>query len=411
MGQFVDSDGDGLFVWVPDKNNPGEQPPAVKPTGFKGFETTEQDVKTPTTSQTSNQAIGYQSVYSVWDDSTGTVKSFDRTGLRTYVNGLDKETIASWQRSLKSVNKYTGAVNGKLDPDGTLVNGIVDALQYQNQIGATPSKENNLNSAISKYVTDVRSSGFGATSAKPTVSSKDELKAEVNAQFRSMFMVDAPQDVIDSYTQEINNIQVARSTKNVTVKGTVASQEGLSSIERQAILQKYLKQQALRLTDAANAGDTKAKDALQKGAFGATLTKLRNAYYDNGIPISDTSLYTQAIDGSVDETNLNANLNLIKLSAKTYYPALAKQIDAGYSVRQLLTPYIQTRANILEEDPDMIDIKSLSNVASDTGGKLQSLYDYEVSLRQDPKWRFTKNAQDTLSNVALSLGKIFGMVG
>ena len=107
---------------------------------------------------------------------------------------------------------------------------------------------------------------------------------------------------------------------------------------------------------------------------------------------------------------LNANLNLINLQAKTYFPALADKIDRGYTVKQLLSPYIQTRANVLEEDPDMIDIKTLQGVAKDPKN-LMNLYDYEVSLRQDPKWRFTKNAQDSMSNVANSIAKMFGLVG
>jgi hypothetical protein len=39
------------------------------------------------------------------------------------------------------------------------------------------------------------------------------------------------------------------------------------------------------------------------------------------------------------------------------------------------------------------------------------LYDYEVSLRNDPKWRYTKNAQDSISNVATGIAEMFGLVG
>jgi len=76
----------------------------------------------------------------------------------------------------------------------------------------------------------------------------------------------------------------------------------------------------------------------------------------------------------------------------------------------LLSPYLQSRANILEEDADTIDIKELKDVAKDPKG-MMNLYDYEVSLRQNPKWRFTKNAQDTLANVANRLAQTFGLVG
>ncbi len=103
-------------------------------------------------------------------------------------------------------------------------------------------------------------------------------------------------------------------------------------------------------------------------------------------------------------------MNLINLQAKTLFPALTEKIDAGYTVKQLLSPYLQSRANILEEDADTIDIKELKDVAKDPKG-LMNLYDYEVSLRQNSKWRFTKNAQDTLANVATRLAQTFGLVG
>jgi hypothetical protein len=105
---------------------------------------------------------------------------------------------------------------------------------------------------------------------------------------------------------------------------------------------------------------------------------------------------------------LKANLNLINLQAKTYFPALADKIDSGYTVKQLLTPYLNTRANILEEDADTIDLKQLQSVAKDPKG-LMGLYDYEVSLRKDPKWKTTKNALDTMSSLARDMTKMFGL--
>jgi hypothetical protein len=90
------------------------------------------------------------------------------------------------------------------------------------------------------------------------------------------------------------------------------------------------------------------------------------------------------------------------------FPALADKIDKGYTVKQLLSPYLQTRANILEEDADTIDLKQLQSVAKDPKG-LMGLYDYEVSLRKDPKWKTTKNALDTMSGLARDMTKMFGL--
>ena len=117
-----------------------------------------------------------------------------------------------------------------------------------------------------------------------------------------------------------------------------------------------------------------------------------------------------SVESSLNPKVLESNINLINLQAKTYYPALADKIDKGFTVKQLLTPYLNSRANILEEDADSIDLKELQDVAKDPKG-LTGLYDYEVSLRKNPKWRFTKNAQDQLGALGRDLTKMFGLAG
>jgi hypothetical protein len=79
---------------------------------------------------------------------------------------------------------------------------------------------------------------------------------------------------------------------------------------------------------------------------------------------------------------------------------------------QKVSSYFNSRlkinSDILEEDADSIDIKSLQGVAKDPKG-LMNLYEYEISLRKDPKWRYTKNAQDSLSSIARDMTKMFGL--
>jgi hypothetical protein len=175
-------------------------------------------------------------------------------------------------------------------------------------------------------------------------------------------------------------------------------------------MSKYINQYVTIIIDGVTLGDPLAVASLQKGNFGLAYGDLRNVYADNGIPINDKTLAQLALDSTANPEKAKANINLARLQAKTFYPALANQIDSGYTVKQLLSPYLQTRANVLEEDPDAIDIKELTKVASDPKG-LMGLYDYEVSLRNDPKWRFTKNAQDSISNVARGIAQSFGLVG
>lgn len=249
-------------------------------------------------------------------------------------------------------------------------------------------------------------------SGKPyaSVSSIGEATAEFNNEFTNTFGESAPKDLLAGYAKELRNLQASRSTARITGKTTDIIIQGVSPQERKDILNKYLKTYASNQVKLAAAGDVKAQASIQKGNFGLALTSIKNAYADNGLPSNFDAVAKIATESALNPDRLKANLNLINMQAKTYFPALADKIDKGYTVKQLLSPYIQTRANILEEDPDSIDISTLKDVAKDPKN-LMGLYDYEISLRKDPKWRFTKNAQDSLSNVARSIAQTFGLVG
>ena len=251
------------------------------------------------------------------------------------------------------------------------------------------------------------------TTFSPSISltSPQEATADINAVWMEQFGKKAPAAVVNAYTAELRSLQSGRvSGLKSGDKKTTVNIQGVSASEIRALQAKYLTAAASDLIDKATAGDAKAIPGLQRGNFGLTYTTLRNAYAENGLPVNIKSLGKLSVESAANPELLKSNISLINMQAATYYPALANQINKGYTVKQLLSPYINSRANILEEDPDMVDIKNLTSVAKDPKN-LMSLYDYEISLRQDPKWRFTKNAQDTLSSVASGIAKTFGLLG
>jgi len=243
-----------------------------------------------------------------------------------------------------------------------------------------------------------------------SVSTKSEAVAEINAEFKVIFGEDVPKELAQAYYNQLSALQRSRSTKRTPSGDVDIVLEGVSAQERKDVLEKITKAYATAKIELAKTGDPKAVASLQRGSFGVTYTTLKKAYSENGIPFNEAAIGKLAVESSVNSNILNSNINLINLQAKTYFPALADKIDKGYTVKQLLSPYLQTRANILEEDADAIDLKELQGVAKDPKG-LMGLYDYEISLRKDPKWRFTKNAQDSLGGLARDLTKMFGLAG
>lgn len=259
---------------------------------------------------------------------------------------------------------------------------------------------------------------FPESNPKTVISSKGEITAEINEAFDTMFGTAVPKEINTAFFNELRALQMSRSTKplpKVTKPPLKPDDvdvviEGVSTQERKDILNKYLKKYATDQLAAVALGDAKAIANINRGSFGITYTTLKNAYANNGIPMNLGELGRLSVESSLNPKVLASNINLINLQAKTYYPALADKIDKGFTVKQLLSPYLNSRANILEEDADSIDLKELQDVAKDPKG-LVGLYDYEISLRKNPKWRFTKNAQDQLGALGRSFTKLFGLAG
>lgn len=107
--------------------------------------------------------------------------------------------------------------------------------------------------------------------------------------------------------------------------------------------------------------------------------------------------------------------NQIKELAKSYYPSWAKQIDAGQTMESIAYPYLNSMATILELNPADVNVndpaikRALTYRDKDGNATSQSIWDFEQSLRQDPRWGYTKNARTELDSVARSVLRDFGL--
>lgn len=106
----------------------------------------------------------------------------------------------------------------------------------------------------------------------------------------------------------------------------------------------------------------------------------------------------------------------IKEYSKQIYPAFTKQIDSGVTPYAIASPYINTMANILEISANDINLNdptismALKNVDAEGNPSVKPLWQFEKDLRQDPRWRFTNNAQQDLMGTARQVLQDFGLV-
>jgi len=153
-----------------------------------------------------------------------------------------------------------------------------------------------------------------------------------------------------------------------------------------------------------------------KGAAAETLNTLKQYASDLGIEFDETwfnKAATRILKYKDDSETYNQQ---IRDFAKSQYPTLAEQIDAGFTVRQLASPYIQNMSRILEIDPGTIGLNDRTIKQALTGlnpeGKPMTtpLWQFEQQLRQDPRWNYTNNAQEDLMGTARDILRNFGLV-
>jgi hypothetical protein len=153
-----------------------------------------------------------------------------------------------------------------------------------------------------------------------------------------------------------------------------------------------------------------------KGAAGNTYGKLRELASAYGIQYNEDwykNSVASILSGKEAEDTYDVS---IKELAKSKYPTLSKQIDAGRNVRDLASPYIESMAQLLEVGSDTITLddfyinQALTGLDADGTPKQKPLWEFQQQLRQDPRWRYTKNAQESMMSASRKVLQDFGLV-
>ena len=116
---------------------------------------------------------------------------------------------------------------------------------------------------------------------------------------------------------------------------------------------------------------------------------------------------TQTVDGFAQA---------MKSHAKSLYPSLTAQIDAGQSIAQAAQPFQQRMAQVLELDPQSISLQdknvqqALQARGEDGKPTTKPMWEFENDLRQDPRWQKTTNARDAAVATVKQIGQDYGFM-
>ena len=152
------------------------------------------------------------------------------------------------------------------------------------------------------------------------------------------------------------------------------------------------------------------------GEVGAAMLKYKRIAADYGITLDNATLSKWAqstVRGTVDES---AVTKWAIDHAKSAYPALQKRIDAGETIASIADPFKQAYAKVLEVNPNAINLddrlikQALQGKDAKGEPAVQSLWQFEDTLRNDSRWSKTQNARDSAAATAHGVLQSFGLV-
>jgi LysM repeat protein len=267
--------------------------------------------------------------------------------------------------------------------------------------------------------TSTKSGTYVSTQTSSQIPNDLALTQTINNIFKQYYGRDANQNELSIWLPQLKAQYTSPTGKTKTTVRSTYKDGNLVSTE-------YLTADGVNPKDWL---DTKIKTDLQigkqevnklavpEGPSGKYFVDFKNFAAKNGIMLSNqaaTDYANKAVAGTLDE---NTIYNTIRESAASAFPQLADKIKAGIDLKTLADPYIQSMSNILEVPYTSIDLfdpkirGALSYTLPDGKVGTKSIYDFEKELRQDPRWQYTNNARQDVSNAAIKVLKDFGFQG
>lgn len=152
-----------------------------------------------------------------------------------------------------------------------------------------------------------------------------------------------------------------------------------------------------------------------EGQGADTQNELRSYAYSMGVHMSDkwyADNTRKVLRGLATTSDFK---NDMLRQAKGMFPQYSKQLDAGQTVADIASPYMQSMAQILELPTGSINLfdKSIKKALqyknpTTLQTETKPLWQFENELRNDPRWKKTKNAQDSLMQVGHQVLSDFG---
>lgn len=276
-----------------------------------------------------------------------------------------------------------------------------------------------LNLTLRQYLAEVPNENLTGTGGKgyvprATITSPTQAAADINAVLKDLgFQREASSAELAALTKELNKAErKTPKTRTTTSAGTYEYSGGIDV--RQKIKDLITSPSATvkklplvkELVDLTKTAEIAAKQKLDT----ATQALLATAKA-NGLNLTQNQIDNYKARLSAGETIEGLKQDVRKIASLGMPDAVKSLIGAGSDLEDVYSPYRQVMASTLEIPFDQININDpvLRGAISPTGE--MPIYDFQRTLRKDPRWQYTNNAREEASNAVTQILKDFGFRG
>jgi archaellum component FlaC len=327
--------------------------------------------------------------------------------LKSAVGNVEK--IKKLQQALKNAGTYTGPVNGVLNADVLLpaAERAEEKLDRYASLGITfADRFEGYSRLASTKGGDGLGTGGPSVTQYPSISSETDALGTINAVFNAELGRDATPSEIKTLTPKL----LAEQRKNPSTQ-TVRTVGGKKIVETVT----GLDSKQFLVTEIQKNPATKAEiDMRLKSAQSLNRQDLEKTAIANGLDLNKNfgtvvDTWVKRVDNGED---IDIFKNLIRNTAKIGLPdKVAGLLDNGVDLSTVYSPYKRLMASTLEIDPESISLDDATLRMAIGPDKEMSLYDFKRSLRKDPRWQYTDQARESVSEAALGVLRDFGFMG
>jgi hypothetical protein len=113
--------------------------------------------------------------------------------------------------------------------------------------------------------------------------------------------------------------------------------------------------------------------------------------------------------GELDINRLAQDARMIAAQGSPDY--VKNLLQQGYDLEQIYAPYKNVMAQLLELNPDEIELNDNTLRSAIGQDREMNVYDFKKALRKDSRWQYTENAREEVANSVLGILRDFGFQG